>query len=164
MKMTKFLALGVGILFSVTACSGSGGVARTFGLTKEAPDEFLVRKTKPLVFPTQTAVLPVPGERSTETAALESANTILTAPAASTTSTPRSAEAALLEEAASNARSNPAGVDTSETAEKTREQIIVESSLFGDPFGAYDDDLGESVDPEAELQRLRDEGLIAPES
>ncbi len=156
--MTAFRMLSLGALLTLSACAGDD-LSRTFGLTRDAPDEFQVTTRAPLSMPPSYALRPPrPGASRPQEATADAA-----------------AEAALVPQAAlAQPAGNSPGQDALvEAAGKPAPADIrrrVESDAALDsPGRSFTDRLlfwrtppvaGVTVDPAREAQRLRENAAL----
>ena len=158
-------AMALSILLA-TALAGCGGdTARTFGLTRDAPDEFQVTTRAPLSMPPSLGgPLPAPrpgADRPQEVSTRQAAEAtlvpgaVLSGPAAA--SAPSTAESALLSQAG-----RPVGDDI-------RRRVDEESLKLDQPQRTLVDRLmfwrgpepaGTALDPRREAQRLRENAAL----
>jgi hypothetical protein len=152
-------------LLLATGLAGCGDTARTFGLTRDAPDEFQVTTRAPLSMPPSLGgPLPVPrpgADRPQEVSTRQAAEatlvpgSVLAGPAAA--APPSSAESALLSQAG-----RPVGDDI-------RRRVDEESLRLDQPQRTLVDRLmfwrgpepaGTALDPRRESQRLRENAAL----
>ncbi len=166
-------ALGAAALALLAACGGSEegerqSVLRTIGLRQPAPDEFLVVERRPLVLPGSYTELPPPQPEGTNRVDPQPRDEVVAllggAPAAARATSGTSAGTQALLSSTGAGATDPAirrTVDAEDavTATEGSGQYGL-NSIFGrrlnDP---YQDDV---LDANAELERLRAEGVAAP--
>jgi len=159
MRTTFYLRAGIGIaLLSLGACSGD--LERTFGLTREAPDEFTVTTRAPLSMPPDyTLSPPRPGaSRPQELSAQQAAEAALVPEAAlSNNAGPETpGQQALVAQAGPPA---PADIRQRIAAEQNMDQPRqgLTSRLL---FWRANPVPGAALDPAAESQRLRENAAL----
>ena len=160
---TKPAALLALILPLLAACGGD--TARTFGFTRDAPDEFQVTTRAPLSMPPSLGALPPPrpgATRPQEISARQQAEATLTPGAAfSRPAGPASSgERALL---AASGRDAPGDIRTRIDSEALRlnapDRNLAERLMFWRGTG----EPGTPVDPAREQQRLRENAALGRE-
>lgn len=158
--------LPVAILLTATAlpligCSDSSGLARTFGMTRDAPDEFTVTTRAPLSMPPDFALRPPrpgaprPQEQSERRKAEE---TLVPQTALETPQTAGSPGQAALLQASGPAVSGDIrqNVDADTRAVQAANESFVDRLLFW----RRPDPPGIAVDPQKEAQRLRENAAL----
>lgn len=164
--------LALALVATLSACGGSSGdptrqsLLRTIGLRQPPPDEFLVVERKPLEMPPSLRELPPPtpgGVNRVDPQPLEDASALLSnagRPVASAAPSP--GETAFLATTGADA-ADPAVRDTlvaEDAALKEGGQRYGLRTFFGrqtfDPYRT------EVLDPQAETQRLREQGVATP--
>jgi len=158
--MMKTTASLLALALVLAGCGGD--TARTFGLTRDAPDEFQVTTRAPLSMPPSLGNLPPPrpgANRPQELSAREQAEATLTpgtfAPAARTGQT--SGERALLSSTGIAAQPNIRDRVDQETSRFERtNRSVVDQVLFWRPTA----EAGVPVDPTRESQRLRENAAL----
>jgi len=160
LALTKaFPLLAVGLL----AAGCDGGAARSFGLTRDAPDEFQVTTRAPLSMPPSLGNLPTPrpgAARPQEMTTQQQAESALVPGAVTATgrgSAPTSGEQALL---AQGGRSVPGDIrnrvdEESLRLERTDRNVVDRVMFWRDPPPP-----GTPVDPARESQRLRENAAL----
>lgn len=150
--------LGAGLL-TLTGCGGMSGLTRTFGLTRDAPDEFSVTTQAPLSMPPDMSIRPPrPGaSRPQDVSDSSQAEAALVPQTA--LGTPSSGmspgQAALVAQAGPPA---PANI----RAEVSQEAVQANSKSFADRlmFWRPAAQPGIVVDPTREAQRLRENAAL----
>ena len=154
------MAIGLGAMgLGLSGCSGSGDLARTIGLVRDAPDEFTVTTRAPLSMPPDFAIRPpTPGApRPQERSASASAEAALAPQTAMAPATaPSAGERALLSAAGPAA---PADI---------RAEVNKQASLESGSRGLTDRLMfwkaapkpGVIVDPQREAKRLRENAAL----
>ena len=168
MRRSAGQAMALSILLATTLAGCGGDTARTFGLTRDAPDEFQVTTRAPLSMPPSLGgPLPVPrpgADRPQEVSTRQAAEAtlvpgaVLSGPAAA--SAPSSGESALVSRAG-----RPVGDDI-------RRRVDEESLKLDQPQRTLVDRLifwrgpepsGTALDPRREAQRLRENAALGRE-
>ncbi len=150
--------LGAGLL-TLTGCGGMSGLSRTFGLTRDAPDEFSVTTQAPLSMPPDMSLRPPrPGaprpqdvSDSSQAEAALVPQTSLGAPSAGMSP----GQAALVAQAGPPAPSN-IRAEVSQEAVQANSKSFADRLMFWRPAAQP----GIVVDPTREAQRLRENAAL----
>ncbi len=162
-RPSGFRALLALVALAPLAACGGGDTMRSFGLTRDAPDEFQVTTRAPLSMPPALGALPAPRpgmERPQELDQRRQAEAALVPGAAlgRGASTRRSSgEGALL-----SAAGQPVGGDIRRTVDQESSRLDAPQSSFVDTlmFWRSPDAPGTQVDPRREAQRLRENAAL----
>jgi hypothetical protein len=170
-RSLRFRRLGgvaaLALLLSLAAC-GNGGLARTFGIARDAPDEFTVTTRAPLSMPPDLTLVPPPSPgsaRPQERSSPQAAEAVL-------------APQAVLAPAPGSQAADEAGLSPGQQAllqasgpaapADIRRKVDEESALDRPSQGFVDwlmfwrapDEPGITVDPQKEAQRLRENAAL----
>lgn len=141
------------------ACGGD--VARSFGLTRDPPDEFQVTTRAPLSMPPDFALRPPrAGRPQGPDPSAQARGLIAAAPVPSTAASP--GEAALLREA-SAASAAPVTPDIREVLDRETQALARSDASFTNRvlgFGSPPAPVGVPVDAEAEARRIRENAAL----
>ena len=156
--------LALAALAPLAACGGGGDTMRSFGLTRDAPDEFAVTTRAPLSMPPALGALPVPrpgAVRPQELNQRQQAEAALVPGAAlgrGNSARTSSGESALL----SAAGGQPATADIRRRVDEESLRLDRPESSFVDSlmFWRSPDQPGVPVDPRRESQRLRENAAL----
>ena len=146
-------------LLTLTGCGGMSGLTRTFGLTRDAPDEFSVTTQAPLSMPPDMSIRPPrPGaprpqdvSDSSQAEAALVPQTSLGAPSAGMSP----GQAALVAQAGPAAPSN-IRAEVSQEAVQANSKSFADRLMFWRPAAQP----GIVVDPTREAQRLRENAAL----
>lgn len=161
--MRTFLraALALVAVAPLAACGGSESLSRAIGLTRDAPDEFVVTTRAPLSMPPSYNLRPPqPGvQRPQELTPTQAAEAALVPQAVLGSGQQASlspGQAALLDAAGPPAPSNIRANVNQEAAKEAHNQSLTDSIMFWKSFPPP----GTVIDPAAEAKRLRENAAL----
>ena len=164
-KPARGLALAAPVLVLLSGCGGD--TARSFGFTRDAPDEFQVTTRAPLSLPPSLGELPTPrpgAVRPQELSQRQAAESALSPGAALTGSTPArktSGEAALLSQAGRPVNDNiRRQVDEESLKLDTADRGLADKLIFW----KTPEQPGITLDSKREAQRLRENSALGREA